>query len=315
MEQFLLIWHLQLFKMENQEQKKKKDTNKIYFLIAVIVALLGTNAYLFLQKSKSDQRIVTVSDEKTALQTELEKLEAELDQANSATGELSEELKTKDEELKAKITQLRDALSKGKLTAGELAKAREDVKQLKYFVTKYTEDIDVLIKKNEALTGERDSLKSTVNNVKQLANRLSRSNDSLNVRVKAGAALKTSAVDIMAFKIRSNGKETDVTRANTAQKIKVQFTINTNPIAEKGMHDVFMRILDPAGNLIIGEGGAFVANDQQLQYTYKTAIQFNGEGNTFVLDWANRNAFERGTYTVILYADGYTMGRGTFTLK
>lgn len=301
--------------MDNQEQKKKKDTNKIYFLIAVIVALLGTNAYLFFQKSKSDQRIVTVSDEKTALQIELEKLEAELDQANSATGELSEELKTKDEELKVKIAQLRDALSKGKLTAGELAKAREDVKQLKYFVSKYTNDIDELIKRNAALTGERDSLKSTVNDVKQLASRLSRSNDSLNVRVKAGAALKASAVDIMAFKIRSSGKEVDVTRASTAQKIKVQFTINTNPIAEKGMHDVFMRILDPAGNLIIGEGGAFMANDQQLQYTYKTAIQFNGEGNTFVLDWTNRNAFENGIYTVILYADGYTMGRGTFTLK
>ncbi len=301
--------------MDNQDQKKKKDTNKIYFLIAVIVALLGTNVYLFLQKNKSDQRVVTVGDQKDALRTELEKLETELDQANNSSGELSEELKVKDEELKAKIAQLRVALGKGKLTAGELAKAKEDVKQLRYFVGKYTDDIDGLIKKNNALTGERDSLKSTVNDVKQLATRLSKSNDSLNVRVKAGAALKTSAIDIMAFKIKSSGKEVDVTKANTAQKIKVQFTINTNPIAEKGLHDVYMRILDPAGNLIIGEGGAFIANDQQLQYTYKTAIEFNGEGKTYVLDWTNRNAFEAGTYTVILYTDGYTTGRGTFSLK
>lgn len=301
--------------MDTQEQKKKKDTNKIYFLIAVIVALLGTNVYLFFQKSKSDQRIVTVSDEKTALQTELEKLETELDQANSATGEISEELKAKDEELKAKIAQLREALGKGKLTAGELAKAKEDVKQLRYFVGKYATDIDELVKKNAALTGERDSLKSTVNDVKQLATKLSRSNDSLSVKVKAGAALKSSSVEVMAFRIKSSGKEVDVTRASTAQKIKVQFSINTNPIAEKGMHDVFMRILDPAGNLIIGEGGAFIANEQQLQYTYKTAIDFNGEGKTYVVDWTNRNAFEPGTYTVILYTDGYTMGRGSFSLK
>lgn len=301
--------------MDNQEQKKKKDTNKIYFLIAVIVALLGTNVYLFFQKSKSDQKIVTVSDERTALQTELEKLETELDQANSATGEVSVELKAKDEELKAKIAQLKVALSKGQLTAGELAKAKEDVKQLKYFVTKYTVDIDELVKKNAALTGERDSLKTTVNDVKQLATRLSKSNDSLAVRVQAGAAIKTSAVDIMAFRIKSSGKETDVTRASTAQKIKVRFTVNTNPIAEKGMHDVYMRILDPAGNLIIGEGGTFMANDQQLQYTYKTAVDFKGEATSFTLDWTNRNPFEPGAYTVILYADGYTMGRGNFSLK
>lgn len=301
--------------MDNQEQKKKKDTNKIYFLILVIVALLGTNVYLYFQKNHSDQRIVTVSDEKTALQTELEKLEVELDQANKSNGELSDELKLKDDELKAKIAQLRVALNKGTLTAGELAKAKEDVKQLRYFVGKYTNDIDELIQKNAILTGERDSLKSTVNDVKQLANRLSRSNDSLNTRVKTGAALKTSAIQIVAYKIRSSGKEVDVTRANTAQKIKVNFTVNTNPIAEKGTHDLYMRILDPAGNLIIGEGGTFIANDQNLQYTYKTAIEFTGEAKNFTIDWMNRNSFETGTYTVILYTDGATMGRGTFRLR
>lgn len=301
--------------MDNQEQKKKKDTNKIYFLILVIVALLGTNVYLYFQKNHSDQRIVTVSDEKTALQTELEKLEVELDQANKSNGELSDELKLMDDELKAKIAQLRVALNKGTLTAGELAKAKEDVKQLRYFVGKYTNDIDELIQKNAILTGERDSLKSTVNDVKQLANRLSRSNDSLNTRVKAGAALKTSAIQIVAYKIRSSGKEVDVTRANTAQKIKVNFTVNTNPIAEKGTHDLYMRILDPAGNLIIGEGGTFIANDQNLQYTYKTAIEFTGEAKNFTIDWMNRNSFETGTYTVILYTDGATMGRGTFRLR
>jgi DNA repair exonuclease SbcCD ATPase subunit len=300
--------------MENQEQKKK-DTNKIYFLIAVIVALLGTNAYLFFQKNKSDQRIVTVSDERTALQTELEKLETELDQANNSGTQLSEELKLKDEELKEKIVQLRTALNKGQLTAEELSKAKEDVKQLRYFVTKYTTDIEDLQQKNYALTTERDSLKSTVSNVSKFAEDLSKRNDSLNNRIKIGAALKTSAVQINAFRSRSSGKETQVTRANTAEKLKVSFTINPNSIAEKGLHDIYMRVLDPAGNLILGEGGMFTANDQELQYTYKTAIEFNGEAKGYNIDWNNRSPFEVGNYTVILYADGSTMGRGTFSLR
>jgi predicted nuclease with TOPRIM domain len=300
--------------MENQGQKKK-DTNKIYFLIAVIVALLGTNAFLYFKQNKSNERIVTISDEKTALQTELEKLESELEQANNSSGELSEELKTKDEELKAKIAQLRAALTKGTLTAGELAKAKEDVKQLRYFVGKYTNDIDGLIKQNQQLTGERDSLKTTVKSVKQLADNLIKSNDSLNYKVKVGAALKTTDVQIGIFRIKSSGKETEVTRANTAQKIKVNFTINANSLAEKGNHDVYMRILDPASNLIVGEGGNFIANDQNLQYTYKTALEFNSEAKNFTIDWVNRDAFKIGTYTVILYADGYTMGKGTFNLR
>lgn len=300
--------------MENQVQKKK-NTNKIYFLIAVIVALLGTNVYLFFQKSKSDERVVTISDDKTALQTELEKLETELEQANNSTGELSEELKVKDEELKAKIAQLRMALNKGQLTAGELSKAKEDVKQLRYFVNKYTTDIEDLRQQNLLLAGERDSLKTTVTSVKQLADNLTRANDSLNVKVQAAAALKTTSVQIAAFRNRSSGKETAVTKASTAQKIKVSFTINPNAIAVKGNHDIYMRLIDPAGNLIIGEGGTFTANDQDLQYTYKTTIEFNGEAKTFTLDWMNKDAFDTGTYTILLYADGYSMGRGTFILK
>ncbi|MRX47699.1 hypothetical protein [Pedobacter puniceum] len=300
--------------METQEQKKK-DTNKIYFLIAVIVALLGLNAYLFFQKNKSDNRVVTVSDERTALQTELEKLETELEQANNTGTQLSEELKAKDEELRAKIAQLRQALNRGQLTAGELSKAREDVKQLKYFVTKYTADIDELQQKNAALTVERDSLKSTVNTVSKFAENLSKQNDSLNNKVKAGAALKASNIQIIPLRVKSSGRETDVSKASATQKIRIAFTINTNPIATKGMHDIYLRVMDPAGNLIIGEGGMFIANNQELQYTYKTAIEFSGEAKSFNLDWTNRNAFEPGNYTVLLYADGATMGRGGFTLR
>lgn len=300
--------------METKEQKKK-DTSKIYFLIAVIVALLGTNAYLFFQKNKSDKRIVTVSEERTALQAELEKLELELDQANTTTAHLSDDLKAKEEELKAKIAQLRVALNKGQLTARELEKAKEDVTQLRYFVTKYTKDIEALEQKNAVLTSERDSLRSEVDNVSRVAQNLSKANDSLNVKVREGAALKTSSIEIASFKVKSNGKETQVTRANTAQKIKVAFTINPNPIATKGMHDIYMRIIDPAGNLIIGEGGIFNANNQEFQYTYKTAVEYNGETKSYILDWTNRVPFESGTYSVILYADGATMGRGSFSLK
>lgn len=302
--------------MENQNQEqKKKDSNKIYFLIAVIFALLGTNAYLFLQKNKSEKKIVAAVDEKTALQAELEKLELELEQANTTSSELSEELKTKDEELKAKIAQLRVALNKGKLTADELNKAKEDIKQLRYFVEKYTNDIEELKQENAMLTSQRDSLKTAVGNVSRVAQSLSKANDSLSSRVKQGAALKTSFVQVTPLRVRSNGKESVVNRASNTQKIKISFTINPNALADKGMHDVYLRVVDPAGNLIIGEGGIFSVDNQEYQYTYKTSLEFSGEAKSYTIDWSNNTPFESGTYTVILYSGGSIMGRGTFSLK
>ena len=116
--------------MDNQEQKRK-DNNKIYFLLAVIVALLGTSIYLYLQKNKTEQRIVTVIDERTALQTELEKLETDLEQANTANTKTTEELNTKDEQLKIKIAELKQSLAKGSLTRGQLADAKRELQNLR----------------------------------------------------------------------------------------------------------------------------------------------------------------------------------------
>jgi hypothetical protein len=59
----------------------------------------------------------------------------------------------------------------------------------------------------------------------------------------------------------------------------------------------------------------FSSDGEELQYTYKTAIEFNNDGKVYNIDWTNPNKFQKGTYTVVLYADGYTMGKSSISLK
>ena len=304
--------------MENpsQEQPIRKDSNKIYFLILVILALMGTNAYLFFKDKKANDRIVTISDEKTRMQTEIDKIEAELDNSSGDNVKLSEQMQNEQTMAREKIQELRIALKKGQLTQGQLKKAQEDIKQLRYFVTKYTADIDVLRKQNVTLITERDELKTAVDSVSSKANDLERQNQELSTKVQAAAALKTGNVSVSAFEMRNNGKENGVTRGSTAEKIRINFSAVNNSIAEKGLHDIYFRVIDPSGNLIVStNGGLFTADDEELQYTYKTAIEFANDGKAYSIDWANPAKFQKGTYTVVLYADGYTMGKGAVTLR
>jgi hypothetical protein len=303
--------------MENQTgQAPKKNSNVIYFLIVVVLALLATDVYLYLQKNKSDIRIVTQNDEKTKLQSELDSLEAQIEEVNAGKTKLSTEMQAKNDSLMAKIKVLRTELAKGKLTAAELAKAQEDVKQLRYFVTKYNADIDELKKQNTALTTERDTLKTTLKTATQKDSTLTKQNQDLGAKVKVGSAIKLAAADIVAYKIKGSGKEVDVKRAAPAKKIKINFTVASNDIAEKGMHDIYVRIIDPTGNLITAtDSGPFSSDGQNLQFTYKTSIDFKNDGSSYTIDWVNPVAFQKGDYTVMLYADGYTMGKSGFTLK
>lgn len=303
--------------MENQTgQPPKKNSNVIYFLIVVVLALLGTDVYLYLQKNKSDTRIVYQEDEKNRLKIELDSLEAQIEQVNAGKARMTSELRAKNDSLESRIKVLRTELAKGKLTAAELSKAQEDVKQLRYFVTKYTADIEELKKQNADLTNQRDTLKSNLATVSQQATSLQAENKDLDSKVQIAKALKVGSVNVAAYKVKHSGKEVEVDRANPAKMIKINFTVASNSLADKALHDVYVRVIDPTGNLITqSDSGNFTADGQTLQYTYKTSIDYKDDGSMYSIDWTNPSAFQKGSYTVLLYSDSSTMGQGTFTLK
>jgi len=303
--------------MENkQEQTPKKNSNVIYFLILVIVALLGTDVYLYLKKSKSDEKIVYQNDEKTRLETELDSLEAQITQVNAGRTRMTLEMQAKNDSLQAKIKVLRSDLAKGKLTTAELSKAQEDVKQLRYFLTKYTADIEELKKQNTDLTTERDTLRTNLTTVAAKASDLEKQNQDLNTKVQVASALKLGAINVVGYKVKNNGKESDETKAKNVNKLKINFTVAGNQVAAKGTHDIFFRIIDPTGNLITTpDGGTFNADGTELQATYRTSIDFNDDGKTYPVEWMSQQPFQKGTYTILMYADGYTMGKGSIYLK
>jgi len=307
--------------MENQSPKR--NSNVIYFLIVVILALIGTNVYLVIKRKQADKQITTTSDQKTRLQTELDSLEVQIEQVNTGKTKMTAVMQAQNDSLRVKIRQLRVQLEKGTLTAVELQKAQEDVKQLRYFVTKYTADIEELKKKNEDLTTERDTLKSNLtavssdlSTVKEKATTLQKQNEDLSTKVQVASALKVGSINVLSFKVKSNGKEADNNRAAVVKKLKIEFTITSNPLAEKRLHDVFVRVIDPTGNLITSaESSTFQVEGQDLQFTYKAPIDFKDDGSGFTIDWLNPNPFQKGAYTILLYADGYPMGKTGVTLK
>lgn len=302
--------------MENLEKPIKRDSNKIYFLIAVIIALLGTNTYLFLKDKKSTNRIVSISDEKTRMETEIDKIEAELDNATNLNLQLTEEMKAEQESARKQIDRLRIALSRGQLTQEELFKAQKEIKELKNLVAKYSSEIEELKNLNANLTVERNELKSAVDSVSFKASDLEKQNEELSTKVKVAAFLKTGNVSIAAINVKNNGKESSASRANSTDKLRVSFSIIQNPLAEKGMHNIYLRVVDPSGNLIISKNnGTFNSEEEELQYTYKTAIEFNNDGKAYSIDWSNSGNFQKGNYTILLYSDGYSMGKGSISLR
>lgn len=293
----------------------KGDRNKIYFLIVVIVALLGTNAYLYIKDDNDNQRLTSANTEKDRLKLEVEKIEVELDKVNTLNISLSEKLIKEQEMARLKIAELKLALQKGLLTQVELEKAKTQVKELRTFVKTYNDNIQRLERENSQLKSEMDSLKASESSASRRALELERKNQELNAKVKTGASLKASNIHITAYRVKSSGKSIEVTKASTAKKLSVSFDIVPNQLAKKDYHKIYLRVFDPAGNLIANENNMFEADGQEMQYSYSTSISYNNDNTSYTMDWINPNSFIKGKYAIILYADGYTMGRSFIELR
>lgn len=301
--------------MQEQDPVNKVDRNKVYFLIVVIAALLGINAYLYFKDKQQSSRFVTVSTEKDRLKLEVEKIEVELDKVNALNVNLSEKLQQEQDLARKKIAELKLALQKGKLTQGDLDKAQDQIKELREFVKNYNDQIIRLEKENSYLKTERDSLKTTSDNYSQKAENLEKENENLNAKVKVGAALKASDITVNAFKIKNSGKDVLVTRASTTEKFTISFDIVPNTLAEKNYHTVYLRVFDPAGNLIARETDMFEADGQQMQFSSKMQFNYNDDNSSYKIQWENPKEFIKGTYSIILYTDGFIMGKSQITLR
>jgi hypothetical protein len=158
-------------------------------------------------------------------------------------------------------------------------------------------------------------LQRSVKSINERAALLEQSNAALNAKVAASAALKAGNIDVEAFRVKNNGRNVRVTSASTAKKLLVNFNVVPNTLAKKDYHQIYLRIFDPAGNLIADQKNMFEADGQEMQYTEMITISYNDDNTEYQMQWVNPVAFIKGAYSIILYADGYVMGKSTITLK
>lgn len=291
------------------------DHNKVYFLIVVIAALIGTNVYLYIKDKHETERFVSITTEKDRLRLEVEKIEVELDKINAVNLSLSNKLIEEQVLARQKIADLKSALQKGQLTQSELSRTQKEIKDLHEFVKKYNDEIGRLHQENLLLKMERDSLVKSASSETERANKLARKNAELKDIVKTGAALKAFSVQVNAFKVKNSGKHIQVTSAGSAKKLIISFGIAPNPLAAKNYHKIYLRVFDPAGNLIADENNMFDAENQQMQFSEMITISYNDDNTAYDIQWVNPKEFIKGTYSVILYADGFVMGKSSITLK
>lgn len=317
--------------MDPEIQIAKDKKTKTYLLIIIGVLFIINFALLYNLISK-DKILVTTETKLEDAQIEKTELDRMLDETENLMLEykgknvqLDSIIDVKNDEISMKIAQIRKMLTEGNLTKAQLENAKAEIAKLKVKIARETFVIDSLSKENlflketnTSLAEENSSVKEEVENQKSLNTTLTEQNKTLNEKVRKASKLTATNIRVEGIMIKGS-KEKERSRLSKIDKIKVQFNIDKNEIADAGLKVIYLRMIGPNGSTVANQtagSGVFQVNGESLQYTSKASVNFNGyTGSPATIYFEKIPGMTTGEYKAILYCDEFVMGEGKFKLK
>lgn len=226
--------------------------------------------------------------------TELEKIKAQLEADRSV-------LRQGNNLLTVRITEYEVFLTK---KDGEIARLSGENKTL----SRRNETLTVV---NTSLLEERDLLTDSLSNVLTKAT-------NLEAKVGMAATLRARSVKVYAISAKGREREGNDIKAKRIENIRVDFSLERNPLTRPETKRIYLKVLDPQGATLANSSlgsGVFQYEDAEQTYTLSKDIAYSNNDQEVSILYNRSQQFKKGTYTVELYAEGHKIGVGSFSIK
>ena len=292
-----------------QKQPDKKPSVALVVLVivlAVAVIILGYKYY------KESQRLGQTTEEKAILEDVKSDLEKQL---RDMIVEY-DSLKTSDDSVNGLLVKeqdkIKNLLRMQASDAEKIRKYKDELETLRKVMRSYIVQIDSLNSRNRVLTEENVQVKEQLTSATTQNVELSKELEINKTQVQLAKVL--SAKNIAVEPQNKGGKAN--TKVNKVTKIKVCFTVRENAVAAAGSKDVHLRIIRPDEVVLpAGSGETFDFKGEQVIYSAKRQLEYENKDIDMCIFWDKNADLIAGTYTIILYSEGYEIGSATFTLK
>ena len=307
---------------EHEIPPRKDRTVLIVVLIAILLAANGFQFWISHQDKEEIQQ----------QETEIKEKDVYLAKATLALDSMRWEL---DEKI-AQITKLGgDTASIGLLKRQierDLQKSRKQnfqskamIEDLKGRIEDYElqlaakdEEIVKLKKENETLYADNKNLKSKIVQREDSISRLSETKAKLTEQVTLASRLRAEDIQILVIDSKGREKQEDEYKARKISKLKVNFRIADNKVAQIENKEVFMRITDPEGAYLYDPGsggGSFMQDGRESPFTSKLSFLFDNKQPQLSFIWEKGSPYKTGTYTVELFSEGAKLGQSNFVVR
>ncbi len=298
----------------NEQIEDRQRRRKALAIIGggVLALLLIGGAYLIWQQNQTIQTITAQNEiDRQMLEEEYNELSLQYEGYKFSISNDSLIAKLSSEQ--AKVQRLMEELKTVKSTnARRISELRRELETLRKIMRNYVAQIDSLNAANQVLREENKEVRAQINKVSAQRNQLQEEKQQLSKKVEL--ASKLAVTGLRTDFLNNKGKTTK--RIRNMKQLQFSFSIDRNITAEPGMKRIYIRITKPDDDLLTKPGGGtFAFEGGEIPYSISKEIEYEGEATPVTMYWDIDEFLMEGTYRVELFADGYMIGRTSFTLQ
>lgn len=288
--------------------QNNKTTLWIIILLVVIGALVWWNLS---QRSDLNEIVEQMTIEKEELQEEYEDLAIQFDgyqQMDIRNDSLQDLLSREQQRVQDLLEELRQTKASN---ARRIAELKKELATVRAVMKDYVRQIDSLNATNARLTEENIQVRRENRQFKEQNSQLSSINSQLSETVSRASMLEVLTCTLTT--LNKNDKKTRM--ASHIRKLQFDYVIAKNITCTPGLKDLYVRIIDPNGNLLgETEEHLFPFESGEVPYTLSRQIEYSGEQFDGTCYWPVESVAE-GFYTIDFFCEGNLIGSFPFQVK
>lgn len=294
-----------------ERQERERGENKglkrtMYILAGVAAALLIALVVVWIREHSL---VSELKIEKQDLTEQIESLQSDYESLSSDYDSINMQLDSSREEVAQLVERIKqtDATNRAKMRQYE-----KELGTLRSIMRNYIVQIDSLNNLNERLTQEAASARKEAAASKARNRELTARVEDLSGQVAAGSVIKARGITLTAY--TSADKVTD--RSSRVVRMLVNLSLIENELAAKGPLRVYVRVTDPAGQLLLdGTGATFTLGEETLEATASREVDYEGSEVDMSIYVNNIPAYTKGVYTVTAYTSQTQLGSAEVYLR
>lgn len=293
----------------DQQNQAEKTIKGYKILIIALIIILGALTFFHLrqvQMLRGNEAELTV--QRDTLFNRLSGVMADFDNLKTENDTINANLAIERQKADSLMTRLKNERS---LSYAKIKQYEKELGTLRTIMRSYVQQIDSLNTLNQSLSRQNIEYRRNESTLKLRAETAEEKAQELDTKVRKGSVILARNISLAAL----NNRDKEVTRASNAVRLRTDFVLTANELAQPGARDIYVRIIGPEGYLLSSStNNVFECDGERLAYSASRNVDYqNTDLNVSI--YYNGGGIVGGKYAVSVYTDGKLIGSNEIILK